>query len=75
MLRFALSLIGIRAKPVMDMRDQMAVQLGAAMICNPSMLAEVQSAAKGSGLKTSQLLAALSYEYADDMMVMREGAK
>lgn len=75
MLRFALSLIGIHTKPVMDMRDQVAVQLGAAMIGNPSMLAEVQGAAKGCGLKTDQLLAALAYEYADSMLVMREGGK
>lgn len=75
MLRFALSLIGIHPKPVMDMRDQIAAQLGAAMICNQSMLAEIQSAAQGGQLRTPQLLSAIAYEYADAMMVMREGGK
>lgn len=75
MLRFALSLIGIHPKPVMDMRDQIAAQFGAAMICNQSMLAEIKSAARGSELKTPRLLSAIAYEYADAMMVMRERGK
>lgn len=75
MLRFALSLIGIHPKPVMDMRDQIAVQFGAAMICNQSMLADVQSVARRGELKTPQILSAVAYEYADAMMVMRAGGK